>query len=158
MVLRRRSALSRPLMSKQRRWGAGVPKDMWRWGLLNRHVICVQSAVWKGWRLYQHRASSGNWTLNPSGNFVKYAAQWLSHADQKCHPALSSCQKEPVKVLGALTNYCSLYRVGEQCIIFCESVRICACVWVRVCLFLKMTKCCFCKVSLNLCRSPSVRW
>lgn len=114
MVLKRRSSLPRPLKSKQRRWGVGVPEDIWRRALLHQHVIHAQSVVWKGWKLYQHSAGQGNWTLNPSGNFVKYAARWLRCvADQKCHPALSSCQKEPVRVLGALTNYCSLGWIGD---------------------------------------------
>lgn len=68
-----------------------------------------------GWRLNQHSLGPGNWTLNPGGNSLKYAAQCLQcAADQKCHPALSSCQKEPVRVLGAPTNYCCLCWMGDM--------------------------------------------
>lgn len=102
IVLRRHCRLPKPLKSKQIRWGAGVTKDT---RLQRQPATRAWYVVLKGWRLYQLSLSPESWTLNPCGNLVKYTA-WWSHcvADQKCHPALSCCQKEPVRVLGALTN------------------------------------------------------
>lgn len=71
----------------------------------------------------------------PGGNFVKYAVRRLQNADdQKCHPALSSCQRKPVRVLRALTNYrrrCRRERGhggGGSCVHACLCVRVCVCV------------------------------
>lgn len=47
-----------------------------------------------------------------------------------CHPALSACQKEPVKVLGALiTGSCVGEGTSRQCV-----SEVCVCVCLR-CLF-----------------------
>lgn len=68
----------------------------------------------------------------PGGNFVKYAARQLQNADdQKCHPALSSCQRKPVRVLRAMTNYrrrCRRER-GHG-----DGACLCVCVMSAVCL------------------------
>lgn len=72
----------------------------------------------------------------PGGNFVKYAARRLQNADdQKCHPALSSCQRKPVRVLRALTNYrrrCRRERGHEGWRRPCARLSACESVCVRV--------------------------
>lgn len=154
MLHKRPSNHLKLLMSKQRRWCAGVPKDIHHWSFYtSMPSVCKVSSM----RVEGSMSSQQAQGIELSTPLViceersmMTAAHW---------PEMSPCpfllSKRACRVLRALTNYCSFCWVGnmeEACIhalTVCEwDVTLIFCVWLSHCSSIWLHH--LCKVKLYL--------